>query len=448
MAGWVAREVERRVVTLVMDYISPALVHALAMLTLPPDAYGARAYSVRRVAFSAAPNLPNWSDRAGVEHPLPSTGAALEQFWMQGVHSAPVIQAARHNLLSLEPYPSAFNEVSASETHAPSDPCDVDFAGWLAQNIERDTSPLMALAETPARLDSLAEKLAATFAVAPLGGQTRAESPVLAQKQTLTLLFKSLPQKYFDAAQRAMPITLNAGGLIAREALRDLDRACARLAELAALAAQAHREREDYFLRSPVRGRILPIALAGLWNAAAAMLGEPFDAAQPSHDSRRLVEKLCQSARDAVAALRDESGMALALTGAAPLAAERRLWRNDRDFFLRDGITLHDAGAYENSPALKLSAGVDDFTSRVDFAKALSAAFDEPPPVVIEVPPIPDADTAQWKDLLEALSKAALARVLLRFTGAPRAVTNLSRALKSYLVGFPLLEGLTGEFPQ
>jgi len=87
LAGAIARGVERRIVTLELELISPALIHALTMLALPHDAFGARAYGSRRVAFAASQHLPHVNAHLEGRDPLPSDGIALQQFWLQGVHS-------------------------------------------------------------------------------------------------------------------------------------------------------------------------------------------------------------------------------------------------------------------------------------------------------------------------------------------------------------------------
>jgi len=288
-------------------------------------------------------------------------------------------------------------------------------------------------ADTPERIGAIAAMLSRGIGEPP---------GVPAPGTALSLYFKSIPKKLFDAAHRALPVTLNAGGLVAREAVRDPKRAAARLGELAAVAARVHREREEYFLRSPVRGRVLPIAVAGLWNATAWLQGEGFDTTHAAIGARRVIAPLCQSLRAAVEALRLSSGMDLVLTASAPVAAERRLWRDDRSFFLNDGLKLNAASAYESGPELKLSSSMDDFFNRLDFATAVGEAFDEPPVMSIDAAVSVEVDSAQWNDLFAGLAQAGVACLRVAFGGSARAVPNLTRAIRSYLIGFPLLDGL------
>ena len=436
VAGATARDVERRVVTLGWEFISPALIHSLAVLALPAGAHGARDYGVRRVAFSAAANLPHWSAKSAVENPLPAGGRALEEFWLQGVHSPGVVKAVRDNLLSLDPCPSSAAAFEKQESTLPADPLGTDFSAAFKRCWAAGAPGLNVRADGTERIRAMAEFLAR------IPGEFDGMSAPVTE---VCLYFKAVPDKLFDAAQRAAPVTVNAGGLVAREALRDPKRAAARLSELAVLAARAHREREEYFLRSPVRGRILPVAAAGLWNATAWIQGEGFDATRAAIGTRQVIAPLCQALRAAIEAVRGESGMELVLTAAAPLSAERRLWRNDRGFFMRDlreGVELNAGSAYESGPELKLSPAMDDFTNRLDFAKAVGEAFDEPSEMTIVVPLAPATGAAQWSELLGSVAQAGVACLRLAFGGNARAVPNLTRAVRSYLIGFPLLDGL------
>ncbi len=438
-AGAAAREVERRIVASSLECVTPALIHALAVLALSPETGGARAYGARRVAYSAAAHLPNWNASASAENPLPPAGAALEEFWLQGIHSRDVVAAVRDNLLALDPYPSTAGADGASSEIQPADPLSDDFFASLKERTAGTVRILNALADTPERTGGLGVALARL--ARECGG-------IAARGAELSLRLKAAPEKIAGAQRRAAPITLNAGGAIAREALRDPARAAARLAELAALAAKAHREREEYFLLSPVRGRVLPIAAAGLWNATAWIQGASFDATQAARGAREIIAPLCMSLSDAVNRLCGETSMNLLLTAAAPEGAERRLWRGDQGHFLRDGIALNAASAYDSGTELKLSAAMDDFINRLDFAKALSEAFDEPPELRIVAPLSVETTAAQWSELFDALAKAGIARLRLAFGGVARSVPNLTRAVREYLIGFPLLEPGNPETPK
>ncbi|MEI6232128.1 MAG: ATP cone domain-containing protein [Planctomycetota bacterium] len=433
VAKSVARDVERRIVALGQQSISPALIHALTELALPPGAFGARTYSVRRVAYSAANNLPHFKSEGDGVEALPANGPALETFWLQGVHSSAVVNAVRSNLIALDPCPSTHDAHVANAVSAPFDPLAPDFEAVLWRRSAMASTGLAVRADSPERIRAIAEQFARGFG-------NPAGTPMTGTE--IHLYYKSIPEKYFDASHRALPVTINAGGLVAREGLRDPKRAAARLGELAELAAQVHREREDYFLRSPVRGRVLPIAVAGLWNATSWMQGARFDAERAAIGVRNAIEPLCQSLRAAVENLRSDSGLELVLTAAAPLRAEQRLWRGDRDFFLNDGVKLNADAIYDSGRDMKLSASMHDFTNRLDFAHALSEAFDEPPAMTLETGLALDINAAQWNDLLTSLAQAGVGCLRIAFGGQARTVPNLIRAIRSYLIGFPLLDVL------
>lgn len=427
-AGAAAREVERHIVALRQELISPALIHALAVLALPRTAEGVRAYAARRVAYSAAPSLPRFNNAAHENHPLPHAGAALQQFWLQCVHSPEVVDAARGHLLALEPFPYCDTQIS----FAPDLPLDPRNAALDAIFKPVDKSAVQRLnltlgIDTPESIQALASRLV------KLPETTRGE---------LNLHLKIPARKFFDPNGRADAITINAAGLVAREAQRDARQAVARLAELATLAAQAHREREDYFNRSPVRGRLLPVAIAGLWNAAALLQGEQFQAPRLSRAAFQHVENMCESVRGMLAILREKSGMDLALTVHVPPPAALQLWRGDSAFFARDGLLLDAEAAYGERFALPLSPALNDFNNRVDFIKQLTVLFDEPPALQLEAPLQNGATAAEWAALFTQCAGAGVARVALTFGGGTRALPAYVQSLRSYLDGFPLLDAL------
>ena len=427
-AGTAAREVERSVVALRQELISPALIHALAVLALPSNAEGARAYAARRVAFCAAPSLPRFNKAAHENHPLPQAGAALQQFWLQCVHSPEVVDAARGHLLALEPYPYCDTQIN----FAPDLPLDALSASLVSVFIQDDKSAFQRL-NLSLNIDTLERMQALASRLEQLPETTRG---------TLNLYLKMPARKFFDPIERADAITINAAGLVAREAQRDPRLAAARLAELAALAAQAHREREDYFNRSPVRGRLLPVAIAGLWNAAALLQGEPFQAPRLSRAAFQQVEKMCECVRDTLANLREKCGMDLALTVHVPPLAAQQLWRGDSAFFARDGLHLDADSAYGESFELPLSPALNDFNNRIDFIKQLAALFDEPPAPQLEAPLQNGASATEWAALFKQCADAGVARLALSFGGGARALPAYVQSLRSYLDGFPLLDVL------
>ena len=205
LAGAVAREIERQLTALGLDFASPALIHALTMLALPPDAFGARAYSIRRVSYSALSPVSHGSSDGAEPHSLPSSGPALEQFWIQGVHSADVVEAVRGNLLSLDPCPPFAEGLAMGLAATPHDPVSPAFEAALVRCFEGLDQGVIARAETPAAIASIAALLA------------RISSEMLeppASRTELGIVFKSSAMSHFDSKQRYWPVTINAGGLV------------------------------------------------------------------------------------------------------------------------------------------------------------------------------------------------------------------------------------------
>jgi hypothetical protein len=258
------------------------------------------------------------------------------------------------------------------------------------------------------------------------------------QSALITALLKPPPTG--KVLRRAGTVTINAAGLLLREALRDQERATVRLARTVAQAAQAHREREEYFNFSPVRGRQLPVAVAGLWNAVTWLQGGNFDAPQVTRSSRALAETLISVLRGALATLRDETGMELCLIGTAPRAASASLWRRDRDFFLRDGVMLDPNSMYEGGPGLNLSPGAADLGERIDFSRKASEIFDESPALTVKVPLGEEPDPSAWREFMSALVHAGVPRLDLLPGGGARALRMLGRSVRSHLEEYPLFQ--------
>lgn len=441
-AGEQARAVERRLVALGMERISPALIHSLAATILGERGMDVKAYQARRVAFSMTAQVPRFDPVSAEQFPLPPSGPWLEAFWVQSVHSQDVVRASRDNLISLEPVPNHVEAQPAGGLLAAQEPSQPSFAPSLRDWCVKPDQPLWVRADGPERIAELSRYLSIlTPSLVPDSASGAAIDVVL---RTYPLFLQKAPTDGRRALGSAHAITINLAGLVVREALRDPARATVRLSQTISLAAQAHREREEYFNLSPVRGRRLPIALAGLWNAVAWLQGESFENRHVSRASRALANTLVTVARGAVETLRSETGMELVLAGAAPQAAARQLWRADRDFFMRDGVNLDAAGSYDGGPAVKLVHGADDFTERIDFAKQVGNIFDEPPAVSIDVPLGSEPDITVWRDFLGACASAGVPRLHLISGGSVRTLKNLTRAVRSHLEGFPLFEQLGG----
>jgi hypothetical protein len=430
-AGDVAREVERRVVALGQERISPALIHALTAMVLSAHALDIRRYVSRRLAFSMSAHVPHFDAVAAELEPLPQSGPALSALWLQAVHTQEVVTCAADNLISLEPYPTSPSNDGASPLIAEAaDPLVVDNAWRMATWSTQFDEALWLKGDSPERLGRIAYDLSQLRGDVPAGG----ESAVNIYLQPL-----AAPNKPGRAGQAA-PITINLAGLLVREALRDHLRTTVRIVQLVNVAAQAHRQREAYFNLSPVRGRTLPVAVAGLWNAAAWMQGESFDAPQLSRASRSQAASFVSVLRGAVDTLRNETGMELILSGVAPLEATKQLWRQDREFFLRDGVTLDANASYDGGPSLKLAQNHHDASDRLDFLKSIACAFDFPPALTIEVPLGTEGDAKIWRELLGNFAQAGIQRLRLVPGGSHRGLRNLLRMVRSHLQGYPLFE--------
>ncbi|HYG74860.1 MAG TPA: ATP cone domain-containing protein [Planctomycetota bacterium] len=454
-AGEVAREVERRVVDLGQERISPALIHALALMVLTQRAMETKTYAARRISFSLAMHVPRYDPVIAEDLPLPTGGPALQSFWLQAVHSQDVVRAAHDNILSLEPYPSRPDMNTLGAAHSAN---GLPRSGWLAalnpllpematalrEWCRNPASPLWVRADFPERAAELAKFIALlSQSLAPDASSGASINVLLAQPPAMLAPVLASPaeaQKNQRLLSPAPPITINLAGLMVREALRDQTRATVRVAQTTAVAAQAHREREEYFSLSPVRGRPLPVCIAGLWNAAAWLQGENFESRHITRNSRSLAATLISVVRGAVETLRNETGMELLLAGHAPLQATRALWRRDREFFLRDGVNLDAQAMYDGGPAVKLLHGSDDFAERIDFAKAAGTSFDEPPALILDVPLGGESDATAWRELFSVFAQAGVPRLQLIPGGSVRSLKSLTRAVRSHLEGFPLFE--------
>jgi len=454
-AGEAAREVERRVVALSQERISPALIHALTALVLTQRAMDPKSYNARRIAFSMSMHVPRYDPVIAEEIPLPHDGPALEAFWLQAVHSQDIVRAVRENIISLEPYPShadgrpfpgrGYGDPARNVGlgwNAALNPLSPETSGAVREWCSQPGRVLWLRADVPERAAEIARFLAMVPESLAPDASSGAAVNVLLLPPPPALAASSIPDASGKTprAQTAPPVTINLAGLVVREALRDQTRATVRVAQTTALAAQAHREREEYFSLSPIRGRQLPIAIAGLWNAAAWLQGENFENRQITRSTRTLAATLISVVRGAVETLRIETGMELLLVGSAPPEATRQLWRRDREFFLRDGITLDPNTIYDGGPSVRLFPGSDDFAERIDFAKGAGAAFDEPPAVQVEAPLGSEPDAGAWREFFSVFAQAGVPRLQLIPGGAPRSMKNLVRAVRSHVEGFPLFE--------
>lgn len=436
-AGGIAREVERLLVQMGEERISSALVHALAVLQINAHGLDARRYAARRVAVSFSDHVPRHDAAAAAHAPLPQTGAALSAFWLQCVHSTEVTSAVSQNQIALEPFPSTPDaDVREPVTTAFADPLQPDAGEWLNEWAAHPQQMLRLRVDDPERLSVLARWLASLARNEHTAGSARSRAVAWGD---LRLAFQT-PSTALREKPRVSPVTLNVAGALAREALRDVSRATPRLARLVAIAAHAHREREEYWGYSPVRGRELPIAVAGLWNAAAWLQGLPFERPGPGMSVRLLAGTLVSILQGAISTLRQETGVNLLLCSDGPSEAGAALWRRDREYFARDGLNLDPAGEYGVGLELRVAAGVPELSERIDFLRVVAPLFDEPPAMRVEAPLGQEADEATWREWLQALAQTGVPRAKLVAGGSGRSLRLLARLVRSHLEGYPLFE--------
>jgi len=427
-AGEMARNVERRLLAMSVYRISAALIHALVAMEIAARGLDTRCYTARRIAVAYGGLVPRFDEAQAALTPLPSCGPALEAFWLQAVHSSGVAAACVGNTLGLEPFPSGRSDepsVVALDPLAPD--ASVRLHEWMqAPACAPDAPAFLVRGDDAVRIQELSRLLAN---LALPADSTR---PCTAMDLELSTL------RAVSVPRRTAPfITLNAGGLLLREALRDQHKATVRLAQLVALAAQAHREREEYWGFSAARGRVLPLAAAGLWNAAAWLIGEPYDCAEVGAGVRVMACALASSLASAVNTLRNETGMDLVLSACAPAEAAVALWRRDRVFLAHDGVELATGGVYAPLD-LRVGPGTEDLGERIEFLRATVNFFDAPPALRADVPFGQEADPAAWREFLGALLQSGAPRARLTYGGSARSMRLTARQIRSHLEGFPL----------
>ena len=442
-AGEVAREIERKLVDLLDDRLTPALIHALTICELQNRGIDSRRYAARRIAASFSAHAPRYDAASNGIAPLPTGGAALLAFWLQSVHSPEVATAVYANTLGLDPCPCDPSDVPAwPGAHTALDPLHADAAARLAGWPAAGRIPLLLRCDGPERA-AAAAKLLSTLPGAPAPSPERLTRPEADAAPQIALLLKLPAANSFQRPRRAAaPITLNIGGLVARSCQRDIQKIMPRLTQAVTLAAQAHREREEFWGLSPVRGRELPVVAAGIWNAAAWLAGEAYDKPAFSANVRLAASTLCSALAGAIATLRQETGLQLTLVSDAPKHAARSLWRGDREHFAQDGVSLDANGGYAVGLELKAAGSAADLGERLEFLRSVAGFFDEPPAMRIEAPVGMEQDADAWRELLGTLVQSGMTRAQLVSGGSTRSIRLLSRLIRGYLEGFPLFERL------
>jgi hypothetical protein len=465
-AGEVARAVERKLIQLEEEWVSAALVHALAVEEINRRGSDSRPYMLRRVPVSFVRD----ASRPVSETLHESQENALESFWRETVHSAEVTSAARHSLLNLAPFPADCLDIVSPLGWAESfDPCQEQayesFSKWRLGDLG---GPLQHPEAAWIKLDSPERSVALANLLTGAG-----ECERLARREIRLCLRQPGERSYARPKRCAPPITLNLAGLLVRSGLRDPLKATRKVAHLAALAAQAHREREEFWGLSPVRGRELPLLASGFWNAAAWLCNESFERPPFTASLRVEAATLSSVIYGAVATLRAETGLNLSVwspalplywkhPGAAPESVAgglrlTELWRRDGEYFARDGARLDEHGSYGvgleltpfGLPGLK-TAGSDPELQQVsgervletlEYLAAVAPNFDEPPPLVIEVPLGVETDALAWRELFSALVESKLPVARLVPGGGKRSLKIVARMIRHQAEGFPLFEG-------
>ena len=470
-AGETARSVERKLILLEEEWVSAALVHALAVEEISRRGSDPRNYVMRRVpvVFSRETGV---TKQAVLEQ---GASRALEAFWRETAHSSEVAAAVRNSLLSLQPVPLNSNDIVAPAGWLEAfDPCTENAQEhWrLWCQTGKTHGPLTHPEIAWVRTDSLERSIALSRLLAE-----QVENGSLARKEVRLWLRPPGERIYARPKRCAPPLVLNLAGLMVRSGLRDPLKATRKVAHLAALAAQAHREREEFWGLSPVRGRELPILASGFWNAAAWLVGESFERPPFMPSVRMEAATLSSVIYGAIATLRAETGLNLSFWSAGlPLywkrgeAAEecvadgwglKELWRSDGMYFARDGARLDDHGAYglgleltpfglplplmsQTAPVELETHGSPVSSERVletlEYLVAVSPNFDEPPPLVLETPLGVEADPQAWRELFSALSESRLNQARLLPNGGKRGLKVMSRMIRNQAEGLPLFE--------
>jgi hypothetical protein len=303
-AGEVAKEVERRLIRLGDELATPALLHALAILELLRRGLDQRRYAARRIAVRLAAQTTRQEGVRAAACPLAVTAPVLEAFWLQAVHSPEVAAAARSQHLGLAPWPTSSADAETppglgEEVEPTSDEGVRALEAWGSGVGEQSGVAARGIrADTAERRVALAQGLARQ--------RPRQEGEAARRREgsgEQALRVRLQPPVVGAGGGRGMAglIALNVAGALAREAIREIPRATLRLAQLLRVAAQAHREREEYFALSPVRGRRLPLGLVGLLNAGAWLNGRSLDQSVPERSCLETATVLLQAARSAVA---------------------------------------------------------------------------------------------------------------------------------------------------
>ena len=279
-------------------------------------------------------------------------------------------------------------------------------------------------------------------------------------KQPRVLLRIASPNQAVNTSHgRATPITVNAGGLVVREGLREIKAVAERLGELIETAVLAHREREQFWGRSISNGRSLPIAIGGLFNVAAWLLNQPFDAAFSRCISRKDVRILRQKGKRVTGVVsglvlnilselsrelervftrtREATGARICASAQPPARASARLWKRDAAYFAHDGVRLSNDGDYVSTHALWLKPAADDFFSRLALLSELGLTFDTPTGLLVQLPLAP---AQPWSQILEIFSGLSIPTITLQFGGGAASATALIRRLEEFKTGDPLFD--------
>lgn len=436
-AGETAREVERQLTVLGRRCVSPALVHALTVQVIGERNLDPRPYAARRVAVSftdaTTPMTATAEANKAAVSPLENT---LQAYWLQVVHSPATVEAVRANRLCLAPYPPLPQGSAATTLPSPAGteiflaPVDPLTAGTEARRPKSGNNLWRLQAKGAKQREEAARQAAAWPAV------KQKSRPFLAGETGLEVWVQPPASGWSSGGgpPPAAPISLNVCGLLVREGVRDRKGAAEKQARAFSAAVRAHREREEYLGFSPVRGRLLPVAAAGLWNAAAWLQGLPFDSPAPTTGNADTAAFLVESLAAAAAAAREATELRLVLFAEPPPAAARTLYRNDRAFFARDGLRFADekeGGGYRTDISLTGREDRRFVEELASFLRRTARSLVLPPALNLTVPLGTERSADAWHALFAAAAEQGVARLRLRPGGCRAALRRVTRALFS-----------------
>jgi hypothetical protein len=423
-AGEAARAVERQLVALNRRLVSPALIHALTVLTLQDLRLDQRAYSARRVGVPV-------TQKSGVETAAPTLFAnATRAYWLQTVHSAAITAAIQANQISLAPWPPipVVHEAAAAPVGEPIVFCDLRRAEMELRDEPRSAAVLLPADNSADRL-AVARRLTSPRAAAPGTGGCE----VWLRKPAEALRAETESRR--NRVEWAPTVTLNLCALMGRERAASSASVFERAALGVTPAVRALREREEHWGLSPVRGRNLPVALAGLWQAAALLTERVFEADRSSPKTAETALVACEHLAAAIAAAREATDLRLVLSADVPQEAALELRNADLAHFAKDGCPAVTPAFAPETYGIGTSLSGDENRSTVEvllrFLNRAGGLFELPPALLLKVPLGEESSADLWHDLLSAAADAGLTRLKFERGGSRAGLRKFIRQLAS-----------------